>query len=87
MNSIFSCFDVLCADLVFGKTSLLASSSSISSLMSSNKAVDHSNVMIGKQDRKSPSPVSTDEKKEKKKQIRSAPEFDGLNCFETFVSY
>ena len=86
MNSLFSCFDVMCAEFLLGKktfkTSFAASSSSSSPM--TNIANDN-NLVIGKQDRKySSSPESTEKKS--RKQIRSAPEFDGLNCFETFVS-
>ncbi|KAF4404111.1 hypothetical protein G4B88_014567 [Cannabis sativa] len=84
MNSLFSCFDVFCAEVMLGKTLKISSFASPFSPVN-NKALDVDNkVFIGEQDRKC-LPAANDQGK--KKVIRSAPEFDGLNCFETFVSY
>ncbi|GMN31236.1 hypothetical protein TIFTF001_003171 [Ficus carica] len=89
MNSMFSCFDALCAEVLFGKTptatprlSVAFSSDAKSSPgndrataeKTTGKKLDGNGEFAGK------------EKTKKPPKIRLAPEFDGLNCFEAFVS-
>ncbi|PON73498.1 Avr9/Cf-9 rapidly elicited protein [Parasponia andersonii] len=89
MNSLFSSFDVLCAEILSGKnlkTSFASSSSSSSfSTAMNNKAMEITTA-IGKQDQGSSGSQPSDRTQKK---IGSSPrlavEFDGLHCFETFV--
>ncbi|PON61136.1 Avr9/Cf-9 rapidly elicited protein [Trema orientale] len=88
MNSLFSSFDALCAEILSGKnlkTSFASSSSSSSSTAMNNKAMEITTA-IGKQDQASSGSQPSDRTQQK---IGSSPrlalEFDGLHCFETFV--
>ncbi|XVF53190.1 hypothetical protein PTKIN_Ptkin05aG0080500 [Pterospermum kingtungense] len=86
MNSIFGSFDALCAEFL-GKA-VRPSSDSITT----NKDGDHSlfssrgvtNKVSETMKKKQEGNV---EKKQQTRPPRFAPELDGLNCFETFVSY
>ncbi|EXC02152.1 hypothetical protein L484_024118 [Morus notabilis] len=82
MNSMFSCFDAVCADLLFPKTlrTFTSSSSQPNRVLISN---DKAKTENGKGN-KEPTPQKT---KKQQQKIRSAPEFDGLNCFEAIVRY
>ncbi|GMN31229.1 hypothetical protein TIFTF001_003172 [Ficus carica] len=88
MNSMFSCFDAFCAELLFSNTSLRFSSSS-SSFSSSqpNRAFIASDKATTDNVNGNGNGELSPEKKIKNRQIRSAPEFDGLHCFETIVRY
>ncbi|KAG5255315.1 Avr9/Cf-9 rapidly elicited protein [Salix suchowensis] len=73
MNSMFSSFDAFCAELLGEK---LRSSFPIATNDCNTKRKSgegsSSRSSAGKQEKKVP---------------RFAPEFDGLNCFETIVNY
>ncbi|KAB2093654.1 hypothetical protein ERO13_A02G099100v2 [Gossypium hirsutum] len=87
MNSIFSSFDALCAEFLgqsvrpsFASNSMNkgAADSFVNSRWGTNKL--SSEPMKKKQD-------GNVEKKKKQRAPRFAPELDGLNCFETIVSF
>ncbi|EOA36374.1 hypothetical protein CARUB_v10010776mg [Capsella rubella] len=82
MNSMFSAFDALFAELM-GKN-LMASSSS--SFTSTAAAIPQTQTQTQKEDNASNENMCLVKKKEKKKTTpRYAVEFDGLHCFETIV--
>ncbi|KAH1114619.1 hypothetical protein J1N35_007997 [Gossypium stocksii] len=86
MNSIFSSFDALCAEFLgqsvrpsFASNSMNkgAADSFVNSRWGTNKL--SSEPMQKKQER--------NVEKKKQRAPRFAPELDGLNCFETIVSF
>ena len=86
MNSLFSSFDAYCAEILFGKnvkTSFTSSSSSSSAI--NNKAMDTSVIGNQYQTNRRSQPLNPQETKIGSSSPLLAPEFDGLNCFETFV--
>ncbi|KAH7839878.1 hypothetical protein Vadar_009896 [Vaccinium darrowii] len=98
MNSIFSSFDAVCAELLGQrvKASLPSSSSwnkcegGVKSHQSSTEIQLNTSSIT---EAKSSSPAaaaytkSTGKQQQQKRAARFAPELDGLNCFETLVSY
>ncbi|KAI5605929.1 hypothetical protein POPTR_001G449800v4 [Populus trichocarpa] len=89
MNSMFSSFDALCAELLGQK---VRSSLALTTMDCNTKRVltagDNSMVAEDKliKNREGSSSRSLARKQEKKVP-RFAPELDGLNCFETIVNY
>ncbi|KAG6790721.1 hypothetical protein POTOM_006886 [Populus tomentosa] len=89
MNSMFSSFDALCAELLGQK---VRSSLALTTMDCNTKRVltagDDSKVAEDKliKNREGSSSRSLGRKQEKKVP-RFAPELDGLNCFETIVNY
>ncbi|KAJ6950666.1 hypothetical protein NC651_004369 [Populus alba x Populus x berolinensis] len=89
MNSMFSSFDALCAELLGQK---VRSSLALTTMDCNTKRVltagDDSKVAEDKliKNREGSSSRSVARKQEKKVP-RFAPELDGLNCFETIVNY
>ena len=89
MNSMFSSFDALCAQLLGQK---VRSSLALTAMDCNTKRVltagDDSKVAEDKliKNREGSSSRSVARKQEKKVP-RFAPELDGLNCFETIVNY
>ncbi|EOY23838.1 hypothetical protein QQP08_010367 [Theobroma cacao] len=84
MNSIFSSFDAFCAEFLgqairpsFASTTNKDGNSFLGSRGVTNKVTEN---MKKKQE-------GNVEKKQQVKAPRFAPELDGLNCFETLVSY
>ena len=77
MNSLFGFFDAFFAEVVLGQTSASKPSSDFSSQQRK----------VGSPTRDDVKQHAIDDKREdqSQKMIRSAPEFDGLNCFETLV--
>ncbi|KAB5521827.1 hypothetical protein DKX38_026146 [Salix brachista] len=90
MNSMFSSFDAFCAELLGQK---LRSSFPIATNDCITKRVstggDDSKVEEDKLMKKNGEGSSSRSSagKQEKKVPRFAPEFDGLNCFETIVNY
>ncbi|XVF51182.1 hypothetical protein PTKIN_Ptkin04bG0163900 [Pterospermum kingtungense] len=88
MNSIFSSFDALCAEFLgqairpsFASTT---NKDANSSFLSSSRGLTNKTTESMKKKKKQ---EGNAEKKQQKKSPRFAPELDGLNCFETLVSY
>ena len=84
MNSIFSSFDALCADFLgqavrpsFASTT----NKDCNSFFLSSRGL--TNKMTENMKKKQEGNVE----KKQQRATRFAPELDGLNCFETFVSY
>ncbi|KAK2981950.1 hypothetical protein RJ640_019170 [Escallonia rubra] len=82
MNSMFSSFDAVCAELL-GQTGRAS--------VSPSKKVDGF-LQSHQQTQKREQTKVTDEANEKKagrqqRRARYAPELDGLNCFETMITY
>ncbi|KAG2680640.1 hypothetical protein I3843_11G108700 [Carya illinoinensis] len=87
MNSMFSSFDAVCAELL-GQT-VRTSFSSIAK-GTSNAAAAASSIDASKKQQGDAQPPPACAKKEirpRQRVPRFAPELDGLNCFETLVSY
>ncbi|KAK9274732.1 hypothetical protein L1049_021983 [Liquidambar formosana] len=91
MNSIFSSFDVVCAEFLGQKVR--------SSVSCTNKVEDSpvqfqresflkkATDYLSKKEGNSSTPAAYVRKPQQKTPPRFAPELDGLHCFETLVSY
>ncbi|GMN31235.1 hypothetical protein TIFTF001_003170 [Ficus carica] len=90
MNSMFSCFDAFCIEVLFGKTPTSTPRVSVSSSGDAKASQRNDRATAEKTiGKKLDGNGEFAEKAETKKpqKIRSVPEFDGLNCFETLVPY
>ncbi|KAF5734946.1 hypothetical protein HS088_TW15G00444 [Tripterygium wilfordii] len=82
MNSIFSPFDALCADFFVSRAQFpTTSAESNKKQVVLNKVKETENLKEKKREGAA-APV-----RDHRKAPRFAPELDGLNCFETLVSY
>ncbi|KDP25224.1 hypothetical protein JCGZ_20380 [Jatropha curcas] len=76
MNSIFSSFDALCAELL-GQT-----------IKSSFASATSYRLLRNPEQRTSSPPQETNQRHQQPlRPPRFAPELDGLNCFETLINY
>uniref|UniRef100_A0A2K2CDF7 Uncharacterized protein n=1 Tax=Populus trichocarpa TaxID=3694 RepID=A0A2K2CDF7_POPTR len=80
MNSMFSSFDALCAELLGQK---VRSSLALTTMDCNTKRVGEDKLIKNREGSSSRSLA----RKQEKKVPRFAPELDGLNCFETIVNY
>ncbi|KAG6684684.1 hypothetical protein I3843_12G075500 [Carya illinoinensis] len=90
MNSMFSSFDAVCAELL-GQT-VRASFPSIAKGSSNTTAAPAASIDMSKKQQQgdslpTPAFVKKDKKQQQRRAPRFAPELDGLNCFETLVSH
>lgn len=83
MNSMFSVFDAFCAEVLLGKTTSARAHFVFAGDAKPSLRNDGApEKTIGKK-----SDGNREFSEKTKTKIRSALEFDGLNCFETLVSY
>ncbi|EXC02153.1 hypothetical protein L484_024119 [Morus notabilis] len=83
MNSMFSVFDAFCAEVLLGKTT----SARAHSVFAGDAKPSQRNDGAPEKTTGKKSDGNREFSEKTKTKIRSALEFDGLNCFETFVSY
>lgn len=83
MNSMFSSFDALCAELL-GQSVRASLSSFAKGSSHAAASVDASKKQQGDSQ---PPPACIKKERQQQRAPRFAPELDGLNCFETLVSY
>ncbi|KAL6560529.1 hypothetical protein OROGR_004088 [Orobanche gracilis] len=83
--SIFSSFDVLCAESFFGQKIILSTCPSPSDKSTTVVESDDQKKKKGKEEAS-----QRENKKEDRRRIRGprfAPELDGVHCFETILPY
>ncbi|XAR70113.1 hypothetical protein NMG60_11026871 [Bertholletia excelsa] len=85
MNSIFSSFDAACAEFL-GQTVKV---SFTSSLRREPKETQITSNLSGKEGNSPPAVAACTSRRsqQEKASPRFAPELDGLNCFETLISF